>query len=106
MNELDAVRAARNLEQAHASTEFAVWGHSQGGQAALFTGQLAGTYAPELHLVGVAAGGPVPNMIDLFKVNIKTIIGRVLIAMGLQSWAASTTTRSSTRSSARPPGRS
>ncbi|HSS08809.1 MAG TPA: lipase family protein, partial [Acidimicrobiales bacterium] len=38
-------------------------------------------------LVGVAAGGPVPNLIDLFKVNIKTTVGRVLIAMALQSWA-------------------
>ncbi len=86
MNELDAVRAARNLRQAAAGNDVAVWGHSQGGQAALFTGQLAATYAPELHLAGVAAGGPVPNLIDLFKVNIKTIVGRVLIAMGLQSW--------------------
>jgi len=87
MNELDAVRAAHNLAQAHTGTDFAVWGHSQGGQAALFTGQLAATYAPDLRLVGVAAGGPVPNLIELFRVNIKTTIGRVLIAMGLQSWA-------------------
>ncbi len=88
MDELDAVRAARNLTQAHAGRDFAVWGHSQGGQAALFTGQLAASYAPELNLVGVAAGGPVPNLIDLFRVNIKTVIGRVLISMGLQSWAS------------------
>jgi len=87
MNELDAVRAARNLPQAHASADFAVWGHSQGGHAALFTGQLASTYAPELHLEGVAAGAPVPNLIDLFKVNIKTKVGKILIAMALQSWA-------------------
>jgi uncharacterized membrane protein HdeD (DUF308 family)/pimeloyl-ACP methyl ester carboxylesterase len=86
MNELDIVRAAHNLRQAHAGTRFAVWGHSQGGHAALFTGQLAAGYAPELRLVGVAAGGPVPNIVDLFKVNIKTTIGKVLIAMALQSW--------------------
>jgi uncharacterized membrane protein HdeD (DUF308 family)/pimeloyl-ACP methyl ester carboxylesterase len=86
MNELDAVRAARHLAAAQASPEFAVWGHSQGGHAALFTGQLAASYAPELHLVGVAAGAPVPNLVDLFKVNIKTLVGKVLIAMALQSW--------------------
>jgi uncharacterized membrane protein HdeD (DUF308 family) len=86
MNELDIVRAAHNLKAAHASTNFAVWGHSQGGQAALFTGQLASSYAPELHLVGVAAGGPVPNLIDMFKVNIKTTVGKILIAMAMQSW--------------------
>jgi pimeloyl-ACP methyl ester carboxylesterase len=87
MNALDSVRAAHNLAAAHAGTEFAVWGHSQGGHASLFTGQLASTYAPELRLVGVAAGAPVPNLVDLFKVNIKTTVGKILIAMALQSWA-------------------
>jgi uncharacterized membrane protein HdeD (DUF308 family)/pimeloyl-ACP methyl ester carboxylesterase len=85
-SELDAVRAVRNLPQAHASSDFAIWGHSQGGQAALFTAQLATTYAPELHPFGVAAGAPVPDLVDLFKVNVKTTIGRALIAMALQSW--------------------
>lgn len=87
MNALDGVRAARNLTEANAGREFAVWGHSQGGHASLFTGQLAATYAPELRLVGVAAGAPVPNLEDLFAVNIETTVGRVLIAMALQSWA-------------------
>ena len=40
-NTLDAVRAARNLPEAEASRDFAVWGHSQGGHASLFTGQVA-----------------------------------------------------------------
>lgn len=87
MNELDIVRAAQNLTEARASNEFVVWGHSQGGHASLFTGQLAAGYAPELDLVGVAAGGPVPNLEDLFKVNIKTTVGKILISMALQSWA-------------------
>jgi pimeloyl-ACP methyl ester carboxylesterase len=86
MNELDIVRAARNLAEASAGDELVVWGHSQGGHASLFTGQLAASYAPELHLVGVAAGGPVPNLEDLFKVNLKTTVGKVLISMALESW--------------------
>jgi uncharacterized membrane protein HdeD (DUF308 family)/fermentation-respiration switch protein FrsA (DUF1100 family) len=86
MNELDIVRAAHNLKQAQAGSRFAVWGHSQGGQAALFTGQLAASYGPDLLLVGVAAGGPVPNLVDMFKANIKTTIGKVLISMALRSW--------------------
>jgi acetyl esterase/lipase len=86
MNALDSVRAAHRLRQAHAGVEFAVWGHSQGGHAALFTGQLASTYAPELRLVGVAAGAPVPDLVDLFKVNLKTTVGKILIAMALDSW--------------------
>jgi pimeloyl-ACP methyl ester carboxylesterase len=87
MNELDIVRAAQNLTEADAGNEFVVWGHSQGGHASLFTGQLAAGYAPELELVGVAAGAPVPNLVDLFKVNLETTVGKVLISMALQSWA-------------------
>jgi uncharacterized membrane protein HdeD (DUF308 family)/alpha-beta hydrolase superfamily lysophospholipase len=86
-NALDSVRAAHRLRPAHAGVEYAVWGHSQGGQASLFTGQLAGSYAPDLHLVGVAAGAPAPDLIDLLKVNVKTTVGRVLIAMALSAWS-------------------
>lgn len=52
---LDAVRAARDIRGANAGLRFAIWGESQGGHAALWTGQLARSYAPELNLVGVAA---------------------------------------------------
>ena len=55
---LDSVRAARQVPGVGAGHRFAVWGHSQGGQAALFTGLLAESYAPELQLVGVAAAAP------------------------------------------------
>ena len=53
---IDIVRAAGHLAGAHASPTYAVWGHSEGGQTALFALQLAASYAPELHLVGVVAG--------------------------------------------------
>ena len=45
---IDAVRVAGNLPGAGGGKRFTVWGHSQGGQAALFTGMIAKTYAPEL----------------------------------------------------------
>ena len=45
---LDSVRAARDLPDAGASNRFAVWGHSQGGQASLYSGELAASYAPDL----------------------------------------------------------
>ena len=84
---MDSVRAARNLSEADAGSDFAVWGHSQGGHASLFTGQLAAGYAPELRLAGVAAGAPAPNLEELFGVNIETTVGRILIAMAIHSWA-------------------
>ncbi|PZU46240.1 MAG: lipase [Microbacterium sp.] len=52
---LDAVRAARQLDDANASNRVMVWGHSQGGHATLWAGQIAEDYAPELHIEGVAA---------------------------------------------------
>ena len=48
---------------------------------------MAASYAPDLQLLGVAAGGPVPNLVDMFAVNIKTTPGKILIAMALNSWA-------------------
>jgi pimeloyl-ACP methyl ester carboxylesterase len=62
---LDIVRAARQRPEFHASDRYLVWGHSQGGHAAMFALQIADTYAPELHLVGTVAGAP-PSQLALF----------------------------------------
>ena len=59
---LDSIRAVQNLAAAHASDEAVVVGLSQGGHAALWAGQLAPTYAPELHLSGAMAGSPPTDM--------------------------------------------
>ncbi len=84
---LDSVRAARELPAAQATHRFAVWGHSQGGHAALFTGELAAQYAPELKLVGVATAAPATYLVDLFKADRGTIGGNSLTAMALLSWS-------------------
>jgi len=84
---LDSVRAARRLSGAQATNRFAVWGHSQGGHAALFSGELAPEYAPELKLVGIAAAAPATNLVDLFKAQKNSIAGDSLTAMALLSWA-------------------
>ncbi len=57
-NTIDIVRAAQHLRAAHASTAYVVWGHSEGGQTAMFSLKIGPTYAPELHLEGVVAGAP------------------------------------------------
>lgn len=84
---LDAVRAARALPDADAGSRFAVWGHSQGGQAALFTGIIAAHYAPDLHLVGVAAAAPATELAALLQADLDTPGGKNLTAMTLWSWA-------------------
>jgi pimeloyl-ACP methyl ester carboxylesterase len=84
---LDSVRAARSLPDALAGNRFAVWGHSQGGHAALFTGQEAASYAPELRLVGVAAAAPATYLGELFRADRGSVGGNSLAAMVLLSWS-------------------
>jgi pimeloyl-ACP methyl ester carboxylesterase len=84
---LDSVRAARNLPRTGASNRFAVWGHSQGGHAALYTGQLAASYAPELKLVGVAAAAPATYLAELFEADANSPTGKELTAMTIYSWS-------------------
>lgn len=84
---LDSVRAARNFKNASAGDRFAVWGHSQGGHAVLFAGELARRYAPELHLVGVAAAAPATELGRLIKMDLPGITGKILGAYALKAWS-------------------
>jgi acetyl esterase/lipase len=84
---LDSVRAARQLPAAQASARFAVWGHSQGGQVALFTGMIAAHYAPELRLVAIAAAAPATDLAALMRADLTTPGGKNLTAMTLWAWS-------------------
>ena len=84
---LDSVRAARDLPDAGASNRFAVWGHSQGGHASLYTGELAASYAPDLKLVGVAAAAPATYLAELFDADKTSSDGKELTAMTIYSWS-------------------
>lgn len=84
---IDSVRAARSFPGLEISNRFAVWGHSQGGQASLFTGMIAKTYAPELQLVGVAAAAPATDLATLMTDDLHTTGGRNLTAMTIWSWS-------------------
>jgi alpha-beta hydrolase superfamily lysophospholipase len=70
-NTIDIVRAARQLGAAHASPSYVVWGHSEGGQTAMFALDVARSYAPGLRLQGVVAGAPPSqfNLIYQFLLN-------------------------------------
>lgn len=59
---LDIVRAAAQLNEVEAITQVAVWGRSQGGQTALFAGEIAPSWAPELDLVGVISAAPASSV--------------------------------------------
>jgi len=55
---LDAVRSARQLSELSIDKRMVVWGYSQGGHAALWTGIVGPRYAPELEILGIAAIAP------------------------------------------------
>lgn len=84
---IDSVRAARGLPGVGDGNDFAVWGHSQGGQASLYTGLIAKTYAPELRLVGVSAAAPATSLVTLMGDDFKSSGGKNLTAMTLWSWS-------------------
>ena len=66
---LDAVRAAHEISGLTLDKKTAVWGHSQGGHSALWTGIIGPQYAPDLELVGVAAIAPAADMGRILKEN-------------------------------------
>jgi pimeloyl-ACP methyl ester carboxylesterase len=63
-NVIDIARAAKNLPGVNVSPDYVVWGHSEGGQTAMYGLHIGPTYAPELHLKGVVAGAP-PSQFNL-----------------------------------------
>ena len=65
---LDATRAASHLRGLHTGPDVIVYGHSQGGHAALFAAELAPTYAPDLHVVGVVAAAPATGLSTLIAI--------------------------------------
>lgn len=84
---LDAVRAAAHIPGTAAGTRFAVWGESQGGHAALWTGQSAQRYAPELVLVGVAAAAPPTDLAANFRDASDPSAKAFLTALAAASWS-------------------
>jgi pimeloyl-ACP methyl ester carboxylesterase len=85
---LDIAKAAQQIRDAGASDRTFVWGQSQGGQAALFAGEIAPTYAPELNLLGVISGAPVTDTSAMFPAaaTIPDTLGFVVMSMiGMQA---------------------
>jgi acetyl esterase/lipase len=84
---LDSVRAAHDIPGAAAGNRFAVWGESQGGHAALWTGQLARSYAPDLRLVGVAAAAPPTDLIANLRQSPNATVKTFFTALIGYSWS-------------------
>jgi pimeloyl-ACP methyl ester carboxylesterase len=63
---LDAAKAARQLPDAGAGDQLAIFGYSQGGHGALWAGQLAAEWAPDYEVTGTVAGAPATEMPVIF----------------------------------------
>jgi hypothetical protein len=66
---LDAVRAAHQVPGLALDPRTVLWGHSQGGHAALWSTMLAPTYAPDVTLVGTAAIAPAADLLGLLEMH-------------------------------------
>ena len=84
---LDAVRAARRMDELRLAERTIVWGHSQGGHAALWTGVIAPTYAPEVNVIGVAALAPASDLLALMDTLPSVTGGSIFAAYTLSAYA-------------------
>jgi pimeloyl-ACP methyl ester carboxylesterase len=66
---LDSVRAARQMPEIKLDDRTVVWGHSQGGHSALWTGIAGPHYAADVQIVGVAAIAPTANIKAILDMN-------------------------------------
>jgi pimeloyl-ACP methyl ester carboxylesterase len=67
---LDSIRAARQMSELVLGERVVVWGYSQGGHAALWTGIIGPRYAPELKVLGIAAIAPAANIKNILEKNV------------------------------------
>ncbi|KQY55767.1 hypothetical protein ASD11_14765 [Aeromicrobium sp. Root495] len=89
---LDAVRAARRLTASDRTTSTlsdrtVVWGHSQGGGAALWTSQLQPSYAPDVPLSGTAAMAPAADLVPVVRDLADTDAGTLFVAYVVTAFA-------------------
>src|SRR5438876_5119434 len=68
---LDSVRAARQMSELTLDKRMVVWGYSQGGHAALWTGIIGPRYAPDIEILGVAAIAPAANIKKILEMNVE-----------------------------------
>ena len=84
---VNSIRALRSLPDALTGNDFAVYGYSQGGHSALWTGHLSKQFAPELDLVGVAAAAPAADLTAIIDRQWDSVVGWGIGADVTRSWS-------------------
>ena len=85
-NVWDASRAVLGFSAVKVSTDTVIWGHSQGGQGSLWTGQIAASYAPEFTVKGVAAFAPAADLYGLADAIKTETAGKTVSAYIAATW--------------------
>lgn len=83
-----SVVAARNLVDQKASKDYVVFGHSAGGHAALWAGELAAEIEPDLRLKGVAVAAPATELKPIVDKQWDTAVGWVIGPEAAEGWSA------------------
>jgi pimeloyl-ACP methyl ester carboxylesterase len=68
---LDSIRAAKQMPELTLDKRTVIWGYSQGGHAALWSGIIGPRYAPDLEILGVAAIAPPANVEKSLAMNVE-----------------------------------
>ncbi|MFN8662222.1 MAG: lipase family protein [Thermomicrobiales bacterium] len=77
---LDAVRALRQMTDLSVDARTVIWGHSQGGHAAIWAGMVAPTYAPDISISGVVAISPATALLSLLDRQRESSVAPILAA--------------------------
>lgn len=85
---LDAVKAAWQIPSLSLDHRTVVWGHSQGGHAALWTGGIAARYAPEVDVIGVAAMAPATHLTVLVEEGQNSPIRTMMSSYAMTAYSA------------------
>ena len=86
---INSVRAAQNIKNAKAGNNYVIWGHSQGGNSALFSAYNSKQYDSSLNLLGVVASAPAAELVPLLNEQYGTVADWVIGPLVGISWPAS-----------------
>jgi hypothetical protein len=87
-NVLDSIVAVSQLAGAGAGTRALAYGVSQGGQAALWAGQLAATWSPAVQLVGIVSIAPLSEADLLLPLAARTPAAAGYLMLAVEGLAA------------------
>ena len=85
---LDSIRAARQLPSINLDNRVVVWGHSQGGNSALWTGMRAADYAPDVNVLGIAALAPATDLKALVASGQSSMFGKIVSSYLVQAYSS------------------